>query len=208
MSITNYSELQTAVADWLDRSDLTSKITDFITLAEVRIARRLRVRAVEARDTSITTDGSEYYTLPTDFLEARNIQLNTNPVTVLVYKTPEQLDVEFPSTSAGPTSAYTIIGTQIQLKPVQGGAYTLEIAYFKKLPALSDTNTTNWIMTNAPDLLLYGSLIEAEAYLVNDPRIAIWKGAFDESMEEWNKQEEKGRFSGSHLEVRTGGGTP
>ena len=168
----------------------------------------MRVRGVEARDTSITTDGSEYYTLPTDFLEARNVQINTNPVRVLTYRTPEQMDKDFPYSAAGTATSFTIIGEQIQLKPIQSGSQVLEIAYFKRLSALSDTNTTNWTMTNAPDLLLYGSLIEADAYLVNDPRIQIWRGAFDEAMEEWNKQDDKGRHSGSHMEVRTGGGTP
>ena len=208
MSITTYAELQTAVDNWLDRTDLSGRVTEFIALAEARIGRRLRVRGVEARDTSVTTDGSEYYSLPSDFLEARNVQINSNPIKVLTYRTPEQLDAEYPGSEASIALHYTIIGTQIQLKPIQGAAQTLEIAYYKKLAALSDSNTTNWILTNAPDLLLYGSLMEAEAYLINDPRIQIWKGGFDEAMTEWNKQEDKGRFSGSHLEIRTATGNP
>ena len=207
MAIDTYANLQTAVTNWLDRSDLTDRVPEFIALAEVRIARKLRVRGVETRDTSITTDGSEYYTLPTDFLEARNVQINTDPVRVLAYRTPERMDKEYPFSSGGGACVFSIIGTEIQIKPQDSGN-TLEIAYFKKLPALSDSNTTNWIITNAPDLLLYGSLMEAEAYLVNDPRIPVWRGAYDQSMAEWNRQEEKGRFSGSHLEVRVSGGTP
>jgi len=202
MSISTYSELQTAVTNWLDRSDLSARIPEFISLAEARIARTLRVRGVEARDTSITTDGSEYYTLPTDFLEARNVQINTNPVKVLTYRTPQQLDKEYPYSTAGTAQAFTIIGEQIQLKPIQSSGQVLEIAYFKKLAPLSDSNTTNWIMANAPDLLLYGSLMEAEAFLVNDERIPIWRGAFDTSMKEWNVQDKKGRHSGSMLEIR------
>jgi hypothetical protein len=208
MAIDSYSTLQTAVTNWLDRSDLTDRVPEFITLGEARIARRLRVRGVETRDTSITLTGSEYYTLPTDFLEARRIKVNSSPVRVLKYLTPTQLSTKFPSGTTGSAGYYTIIGEEIQIKPVQSGSSVLEITYFKRLPALSDSNTTNWLTANAPDLLLYGSLIEAEAYLVDDPRIPIWKGAFDESMAEWNKQEDKGRFSGSHLEARVAGGTP
>lgn len=205
----SYSQLQTDVANWLDRSDLTSRIPDFITLAETRIGRRLRVRGVEARDTSITTaSGTEYYTLPTDFLSARNVQLNTNPVRRLKYFTPEQLDYEYPSTSVGATKAFTIIGEQIQLKPVPNSANTLEIAYFKKLAALSDSNTTNWLTSNAPDLLLYGALIEAEAYLVDDPRIGIWKSAFDEAMKEFNDRDDMGRHSGSVPTMNNDTGNP
>ena len=202
MSISTYAELKTAVANWLDRTDLTDRVPEFITLAEAGIGRRLRVRGVEERSTTPLVNAQEYYSLPTDFLEARNVQINTNPVNVLTYRTPEQLDKEYPYSTAGTPSVFTIIGEEIQLKPVPSTTDTLEISYFKKLAALSESNTTNWIITNAPDLLLYGSLVEAEAYLINDARIQIWKGAFDESMKEWNLQSEKGRFSGSHLEIR------
>jgi len=208
MSISNYTELKTAVENWLDRDDLTSRVPEFIALAEVRINRLLRSRSVEERAYTSTVAGQEYYSLPTDFLEARNIQLNTNPVTRLLYRTPQQMDREYPSATRGQPYAYTIIGNELQLKPIPASVYQLEISYFLKLDPLSDSNATNWIITNSPDLLLYGSLIEAEAFLVNDPRVPLWKGAFDEAMAILNSQEEKGRYSGSHLEIRTGTGNP
>lgn len=208
MSISSYSELQTAIANWLDRTDLTSRIPEFIALAEARIGRRLRVRGVEGRSTTALVAGQEYYSLPTDFLEARNFQINTNPVNVLAYRTPEQVDLEYSTSSTGTPKVFTIIGTEFQLKPIPDSTDTLEIAYYKKLDPLTSSNATNWLTSNAPDLLLYGSLIEAEAFLVGDPRIPIWKAAFDESMEEWNLQERKGRWSGSHLEIRQGRGNP
>jgi hypothetical protein len=202
MSLSTYAELQTAVASWLDRSDLTTNIPDFITLAEARIARRLRVRGVEERSTTPLVSGQQYYALPSDFLQARNVQINTNPLNVLTYRTPEELDKEYPSDTSGTPAAFTIIGEEIQLKPIPSSGDTMEIAYFKRLPALSDSNTTNWLTANAPDLLLYGSLIEAEAFLVNDPRIELWRGAFNEAIDAWDAQEYKGRYSGSHLEIR------
>ena len=203
MSISTYSELQTAVANWLNRDTLTSRIPEFITLAEARIARKLRVTGMEARDTSITTvAGTEYYTLPSDYLEMRNIQLNTNPRQRLKYRTPEQLDTEYPTTTTGVPTIYTIIGTELQLRPIPAAANTLEIAYYKKLAALSSSNTTNWFTANAPDLLLYGALIEAEPFLYNDARIAIWKGLFDQSIAEWNLQADRARHSGSALVIR------
>ena len=209
MSISNYSELQTAVTNWLDRSDLAARVPEFIALGEARIGRLLRVRGIESRDTSITTvAGTEYYTLPTDFLEARNVQMNTNPIRVLRYMTPEQMDLEYPSNTTGVTTSFSIIGEEIQLKPIPDTAATLEIAYYARLAPLSGTNTTNWLTNNAPDLLLYAALIEAEAYLVNDPRVQIWKSAFDLAITEWNLQDQRGRHSGSHLEIRTGTGNP
>jgi len=209
VSISTYAELQTAVTNWLDRSDIsTARVQEFIILAEARIGRKLRVRGVEERSTTAMVIDQEYYSLPSDFLEMRNIQINTNPLKRLVYLTPQQMDFQFATTTKGTPQAFTIIGEEFQLKPIPDSTDTVEIAYFKKLTALSDSNTTNWLTSNAPDLLLYGSLIEAEAYLVDDPRIAIWKAAFDLSMNEWNLQEEKGRYSGSVLTVRTGTGNP
>ncbi len=170
----------------------------------------MRARGLESRDTSITTAaGTEYYTLPSDFLEARNIQRNASGKTVrLRYRTPEQMDYDYSSTTQGEPQVFTIIGTELQLRPIPQSAETIEIAYFGKLAALSDSNTTNWLTTNAPDLLLYGSLVEAEAYLVDDPRIPLWKRLFEDAMAVLNKQEAKGRHSGSALVVTTNTGNP
>ena len=199
MAINSYFTLQTAVENWLDRDDLNGRITEFISLAEARIARRLRVSETEERSTTTLVAGQEYYTLPSDFISARSIKINSSPVMVLQYKTPAQLSEIYPNSTVGESKHYTIIGEEIQLKPAPSSTSTLEIAYFMKLPALSDSNTTNWLTANAPDLLLYGSLMEAEAYLINDPRIPIWKSGFDEAMLEWNKQEDTARFSGHAL---------
>jgi len=209
MAISSISELRTAVTNWLERDDISSdRVNEFIALAEARIGRRLRVRGVEDRATTALVVSQEYYSLPSDFLEARNVQINTNPVTRLKYLTPEQMDYQYSSTTVGPPKAFTIIGEEIQLKPIPNATDTMEISYYKKLAALTDSNTTNWLTTNAPDLLLYGALIEAETYLINDPRTALWKSAFDVSMNEWNTQDAKGRHSGSALRISSDSGNP
>ena len=202
MALDSYSNMQTSIADWLDRDDLVSKVQDFISLAEARINRTLRVRGIEDRAVTSLVPGQEYYSLPSDFLTARNIQINTNPIIRLVYKTPQQMDYDHPNSASGTPSAYTIIGNELQIKPIPSTTDQLEIGYFVKLDPLSDTNETNWLTENAPDLLLYGSLIEAEAYLINDPRLGVWKAAFDLSMTEWNTSEDKARHSGSVLQIR------
>lgn len=203
MSITNYSELQTAIANWLDRDDLTDRIPEFIRLAEARINRSLKVRGMEDRSTTPLVSGQAYYSLPTDFLYARNVQINTSPVTVLYYRTPQQLDVEYPSSNTGNPKVYTIIGDEMQLAPVPDSTDTLEIAYYAKPAQLTASNTTNWLTNNAPDLLLYGSLMEAEAYLVNDNRVPGWKDAFYLAVDEWNSLDKRGRHSGSVLVIRS-----
>jgi len=209
MSISTVSELRTAITNWLDRSDIDSaRVNEFITLAETRIAKRLRVRGVEERSTTSLVASQEYYSLPSDFLEARNVQINTNPVRKLKYLTPEQMDYQYGSTTSGTPCAYTIIGEEIQLKPIPSTTDSMEIAYFKKLPALTDSATTNWLTTNAPDLLLYASLLEASLYLVDDIGAKKWGDALNEAMMTHNRESETGRYSGSALTMSTATGNP
>jgi hypothetical protein len=209
MSISTYDGLKTAIAAWTNRTDLTdTRLSEFVALAEVRIARRLRVRGVEERSVTALVSGQEYYSLPSDFLEARNVQINSNPLKSLKYLTPQQMDFRYPYDSTGAPRNYTIIGEEMQLKPIPSSTNNLEIAYFKKLDALGDSNTTNWLTVNAPDMLLYASLIEAETYLVNPEKAATYAAMLDVSIEEWNFQEQKGRYSGHPLASETDTGAP
>ena len=89
MAISNYSELKTAIASWLDRTDLTDIIPDFIALAETRHKRDFKIRRMETRVTANTIDGSEFYSLPDDYVAMRNIKLNTDPKTPLEFLTPQ-----------------------------------------------------------------------------------------------------------------------
>ncbi len=203
MSITNYSELQTAVKNWLNRADLDNRIPEFIALAEHRINRQLYTKGNEGRATTSMVPGQQYYSLPDDFLQARNVQMSTaSGVKALDYRTPAQMDWEYPSDASAEPMVFTIIGDEIQLKPVPGGTNTFELAYFKKLDPLSVSNTTNWLTANAPDLLLYGALLEAEPFLFNDQRVAVWNGLFDRAIGDINYQEQNGRYSGSQLNMR------
>lgn len=209
MSLDTYANLQTSIADWLERGDLTSLIPDFIRLGEDRVNRDLRVKDMEARSTTTMTAGTQYYALPTDYLEARNIQLNTNPVTQLRYRTPEQLDTEFPyQSTTGKPIRFTVIANQLQVIPSPDSDYEMEIVYFQKIPSLSDTNTTNYLTESQPALILYSSLLAAEAYLVNDIRVQTWATLYKEALDGLNKSEQRGRYSGSTLEIRSATSNP
>jgi hypothetical protein len=83
MALSTFTELKDAIADWLDRSDLTARIPDFIALAEARINRELRIRPMEVRSIMYTTSGQQYFNLPGGYIQMRNIQLNTNPTHLL-----------------------------------------------------------------------------------------------------------------------------
>ena len=192
MALSTFTELKDAIADWLDRSDLTARIPDFIALAEARINRELRIRPMEVRSTMTTTSGNQYFNLPGGYIQMRNIQLNTNPTTPLEYITPEMLDRLYGSSTTGKPRAYTLIGDEIQLAPIPDSAYTLEMAFYEKFTALGDgtsgTVTNNWLTANAPDILLYGALMEAEPFIKNDERIQTFTAQYKEELDSMTLQ--------------------
>ena len=196
MAISNYSELKSAIADWLDRTDLTDSISDFITLAEARHKRDFKLRRMETRVTANTIADTEYYTLPDQYVAMRNIQLNTDPKTSLEYLTHEQMDRIYAGSMKGKPRAYSIIGNDIQLRPIPDSAYEIEILYFKHFTALSDSAPTNEMLTNHPDIYLYGSLVEAEPYLQNDKRIQTWASFYDRAKKDIIDSNERDRHSG------------
>ena len=197
MAISNYSELKTAIASWLDRTDLTDIIPDFIALAETRHKRDFKIRRMETRVTTNTIDGSEFYTLPDDYVAMRNIKLNTDPKTPLEFLTPEIMDRLNAGSSKGTPKAYTIKGNNIELRPIPDGVYQVEVSYYKHFTALSDSNTTNDMLTHHPDVYLYGALVEAEPYLQNDKRIQVWSGYYDRAKQDIITSNERDSHSGT-----------
>ena len=206
MALGTFTELKDAIADWLDRSDLTARIPDFITLAEARLNRDLRIRPMEVRSSMETTSGQRYFNLPGGYLQMRNMQMNTTPITPLEYITPEMLDRLYGSSTTGKPRAYTLIGDEIQLAPIPDSDYTVEMAFYEKFTALGDgtsgTVTTNWLTTNAPDILLYGALLEAEPFIKNDERIALWLNAYSSAVKKIQDADARDRHSGSAMRVR------
>jgi len=206
MALGTFTELKDAIADWLDRSDLTARIPDFITLAEARLNRDLRIRPMEVRSSMETTSGQRYFNLPGGYIQMRNIQINTNPITPLEYITPEMLDRLYGSNSTGKPRAYTLIGDEIQLAPIPDSDYTLEMAFYEKFTPLGDgtagTVTSNWLTTNAPDVLLYGALLEAEPFIKNDERIRLWLSAYEGAVKKIQDADARDRHSGSAMRIR------
>jgi len=90
---------------------------------------------------------------------------------------------------------------ELQLGPIPGSAQTIEMLFYKKFPALTATAPTNWMITNAPDVYLYGCLLEAEPFIMNDPRVQLWGTAFRQAIGDIQEQDNKDRHSGSALRV-------
>lgn len=201
MAITTYSELKTAVGDWLNRSDLTSAIPNFIALAEAQMNRQIRHRKMVTR-ADATLDTS-YFAVPSDWQENIRFQLNTNPITPLVYVTPEQMteDSQVYITSGQPMF-FTMVGQQFQVLPVPDGEYDAELLYYAKIPSLSDAAPTNWLLTEAPDIYLYAALTQSAPYLKEDERTGVWAGLYQTLVNDMKIADERARIGNSKLVPR------
>ncbi len=205
MALTNYSTLKTSIANWLNRSDLTSEIADdFIKLTEADFNSKLRVRKMITQ-TSFTID-SETEVLPTGFLQVRDIYiLNGNTKCPLRYMTPSQMDQIKGTSTTGLPSSYTILGDTFRFSPKPDSSYTAYINYYKSFDALSDTTTTNYILQTHPAIYLYGSLFHAANFLggINPQQVQTWQQMFATAMERLELNDREDQFSGSPLQIRS-----
>jgi hypothetical protein len=204
MALTTYTELKASLADWLNRTDLTSAIADFISLAEAQMERQLRTRQMIVRANATFAAAAEYGTVPDDFLETKSIKLDTNPVTSLSFQTIEAMDQLSNTTylSSGKPLYFTVVGNQFRLLPIPDGAYTAELVYYAKLTKLSSTVATNFLLTQAPDVYLYGSLLQAAPYLQDDARISVWSSLYAAGLEQLQVADDRGSTSGGALLAR------
>jgi hypothetical protein len=203
MAITNYTELQSAVGDWLNREDLTAVIPTFISLAEARLNRDLRVRQMIKRAVAVLDD--DYITLPADWLEARNVQINLSfGPRKLEYMTLEQAD-DFNGrrgAAAGVPMFFNVTGNQLEIVPRPSGEPEIELTYYAKIPALSNAVTSNWVLEQWPDMYLYGTLAHTAPYLKDDERLGVWADLYLKAVDEVVASDQRAQYSGSVLKAR------
>ena len=197
MAISTYSELKTAVADFLNRDDLTDVIPTFIALGESQISRDLRHWRQQRRVTTTLDEGFEL--LPSDFLEAVHFYIDTGE---------GEKTLEFASMAevsrrkmnnagvSGEPAVYTINAGQIEVIPAPDDSYPLALVYYAKTVPLSDEATTNWLMTYFPDIYLYASLMHSAPYLQEDQRIAVWGQMYAQAIAQANQESESAMYSG------------
>lgn len=217
MAINTYATLITAATEWLARdqdSTLIARIPDFITLREAQFNRTLFVPQMETRSTTTvdTTDTEpEFITLPTDFQTMRRIRLSSvTGKPALKFLSGTQIDeMRYASDNVSdqPTS-YTIVGSEIELFPTPGENYTLEMVYRKNIPALTSGNTTNWLLSLAPDLYLYGVLLESAPYIKEDGRIQTWGIGYSSALSELNNLGFRQSFDSGPSDITLPGNVP
>lgn len=202
MALATYSDLTTSIGNWLNRTDLTAIIPDFVTIAEAQHSRDLRLRKQIVTSTLTTTANTRGAALPFDFLEFENVSLLTSPERQLTYATVEQLDSVYPNNGrVGTPSLYTVEGDQILFGATPDGVYTISILYYARFASLV-TNSTNWLLTNHPSIYLYCSLMKACIYLKDKSGAAEFKALYEQAAKELQAQDDRAQHSGSSLRVR------
>jgi hypothetical protein len=213
MALSNNTELLASVAGWLARDDLTSRIPDFVILLEATANRTLFHRKMETR-TTLTVDTNlaspEFLDLPTDFQAMRRVRLSgVTGKPRLNFMTQTQLDdyrYSIDNVSGQPVN-YTIVGDEIELAPTPNEDFELELLYRANIPDLA-TNSTNWLLTLAPDYYLYGTLLGAAPYIQNDERITVWGSGMMKALDELNKLSESQTFDAGPTTVTLPGVCP
>jgi len=201
MVITTYAELKTSIANYLARNDLTSEIPGFIQFAENRLRRDLRIRQMLKVATTQTVANDATVQAPSDFLQMRDLHIDSNPIDVLQYVSPSNFYRNTFSTISGTPKQYTLLSDQFQLAPIPDSNFTLQMLYYAAPPYLSDTNTSNVFLVNCPDLLLYAALGAAEPYLMNDQRLATWAALYDNGLQSITVSDDQGEYAGSPLSI-------
>jgi hypothetical protein len=193
MAITTYSELKTSIANWLNRDDLTAVIPDFISLAEARIARDLRHWKQEKRVTANMDE--RYENLPNDWLEIQQVQLTTGGKITSVSSS-QMETYRANSNTSGKPKYMRLTADQIELYPTPDAAYEVTMQYYARIPALTDLEPENWLLRDAPDVLLYGSLVQSAPYLVDDQRTTLWAGLYQSAIDALNTESQKAHAAG------------
>ncbi len=194
MAVTTYTNLVNAVNEYLARDQdttLIARIPDFITLCEAKLNRILEHPRMEVRSTAAVDTGNdepEFITLPSDFQSVRRVRLSGLPGKPrLEYMAQSQLEGYRYSrdNTPGIPIYYSIVGDELELAPTPGEDYAIEMVYRANLAALSQSNATNWLIALAPDVYLYGTLLEAAAYVRGfEDMLPVWSSAFTSTLEQ------------------------
>ena len=193
MALSTFAELQASIASWLDRDDLTAVVKDFITIAEAQFQRDVRHRSMVA--SADLTIAARFVDLPADHIKTIRLDCDGNRLTAI--STDDMIDRRDKGTAGGQPRNYAPMGVQVEVFPTPADSYTGTLQYYRKIPALSDAAPTNWLLEVAPDAYLYGSLIHAAPFLVEDMRLQTWSGLYSAAVSNLNAADNAGQWGGN-----------
>lgn len=201
MGLSTYAELQEAVVDWLNKPDVAQSVPTLISLAEADINRRLRHIKMQKR--SVASIDTQYYAVPSDWLETLRFSTTGEGSTQLdLISHAELLDRSSRARgTAGKPLYYAMTGTEFELYPAPDATYSSELVYYGRIPALADDNTSNWLLTEAPDVYLYGALTHSAPFLGEDARLAVWSSMYTAAIDGLSAASESSLWGGTGLKM-------
>ncbi len=189
-----FAALKLAIEGWFHgNSEIAERAPEFIALAERRLNRMV---FTPDRETTATLTAAATVSLPADFWGVKSLWIDADPKVVLDPLTIDELMQTYPAASTGEPGHYAIVGSTLYLGPSPDSAYSLKLAYWAKLTALSDSNTTNWLLTAAPDLYLAAALVEANLWFKDEERATMWNGRVQEYIVQMNLDGKRRQMSG------------
>lgn len=202
MAISTYAELQDQVSVWLNKPDVDQTIPTLISLAEAGFRRELRHWKQQKR--SVAEINSQYSAVPSDWLETIRFYTtdgNTQPLDLISQA--ELIDRKAASANAtGRPQFYAVTGGQFEFYPVPDDVYNAELVFFADIPALSDANTSNWLLDEFPDVYLYGTLVHSAPFLGEDARLQTWASLYQAALAGLNQSSQAARYSGTGLRMK------
>lgn len=202
MAITSYSELKTALADWSVRTNLTAYLDDFIDQAEAFFAYPpLKmdapgiggIRANITRATGTLTSGTATLARPSDFLDAYRFRITGDSGSLLEYVGAEEMTLNTRTGTGRPY--YWTVSDVIELDVAPDSAYPYELSYYPSFAALSDSNTTNWLLTNHPNVYLSACLYHLWVFAQDYAAADRWMAQYKAGADAVNKSYQRSRVS-------------
>lgn len=196
MALATYPELLSALSRWTLRTgdlDFEEARPEFVALCESRANRTLRLKEQEVTEVLPLIDGR--MDLPADFLEYRAIGDGRRNMTLV--------SPSFAADVYGQSSndaSFSVVGDQV--RSFSSGRSDLAFTYYAAIPPLSDINPTNWLLNKAPEVYLYGSLMETAPFMMDDARIATWGTLYEKAVADLKASDTMSRFAGARVRVR------
>lgn len=204
MAFDTYANLKTEVTDLLARGDLATKVPSWISLVEAEIQRILQGRDMRTT-VSVTFDTTGSLALPADYRSPVSLTLETDafkgPIEMTSY---ERLQTKRSQLINGSPIYAAVSGANLLLAPIADSdtAYTGVFIYDAVVSPLSDTNTTNWVLTNHPDIYFYGAALHSAPYLRDDDRIPTWEKFYDKAIDQVRVARDRAEFGANTPVVR------
>lgn len=185
--IHNYDSLKTAIYNWLLRevTDIVvtpDQVDNYISLCESELNRELKIRDLQEAQSLTALAGDDYVTLPNNYQSICAIQFDTAPYDIKPMSSRADMNAQFTNDTSRP-KAFFIFGDKIIFNCVCDGDYTLDLDYYKSIPAISSLNQTNNILTKYPDLYLYGALKQAHLHAKDNEKLTnvgtVYSNAID-----------------------------